>query len=112
MRGIDECGIGTALLLVCPCAPPSPVRNGSRPGALRPYPAPAGRRPVALRPTLSSGLPLSGILLNFQLKIINNNMNITNIKTQFLYQITFTYCYANNCFTFDMAERSSIHMEI
>jgi hypothetical protein len=61
------------------------VRDGSRPGALRPYPAPAGRRPVALRPTLSSGLPLSGVLLNFQLKIINNNMNITNIKTQFLH---------------------------
>jgi hypothetical protein len=37
------------------------MRDGRRPGALRPYPALTGRRPVALRPTLSSGLPLSGV---------------------------------------------------
>jgi hypothetical protein len=34
-----------------------------RPAALLPYPAHAERRPVALRPTLSSGLPLSGLSL-------------------------------------------------
>ena len=59
--GSDKLGIGTSFLWVCPRASPSRGQESRRPGALRPYSACAERRPVALRPTLSSGLPLSGV---------------------------------------------------
>jgi hypothetical protein len=63
------------------------MRRCFRPAALRPYPENSERRPEALRPTLSSGLPFSGVnglthyLNNVLSAVIKKNFSI------FLYHV-------------------------